>query len=86
MINMFMFCYTGEQLTVQAERVASTSCELEWYRLPDKKARGIVLVIIMSNMPTKITAGKIMDLSFKTYGDVVKTAVTYFNMLLKVAN
>ncbi|KAL0117096.1 hypothetical protein PUN28_010140 [Cardiocondyla obscurior] len=70
MINMFMFCYTGEQLTVQAERVASTSCELEWYRLPDKKARGIVLVIIMSNMPTKITAGKIMDLSFKTYGDV----------------
>ncbi|XP_018406426.1 PREDICTED: odorant receptor 13a-like [Cyphomyrmex costatus] len=85
MINMFMFCYTGEQLTVQAERVASTSCELEWYRLPDKKARGIVLVIIMSNMPTKITAGKIMDLSFRTYGDVVKTAVTYFNMLLNVA-
>ncbi|XP_036146800.1 odorant receptor 13a [Monomorium pharaonis] len=85
MINMFMFCYTGEQLSVQAERVASTSCELEWYRLPDKKARGIVLVIIMSNMPTKVTAGKIMDLSFKTYGDVVKTAVTYFNMLLNVA-
>ncbi|XP_011684692.1 PREDICTED: odorant receptor 13a-like [Wasmannia auropunctata] len=86
MINMFMFCYTGEQLTVEAERVASTSCELEWYRLPDKKARAIVLVIIMSNMPTKITAGKIMDLSFKTYGDVVKTAVTYFNMLVKVAD
>ncbi|XP_012230129.1 odorant receptor 4-like [Linepithema humile] len=86
MINMFMFCYTGEQLTAQAERVASTSCELEWYRLPDKKARGIVLVMIMSNMPTKITAGKIMDLSFKTYGDVVKTAVTYFNMLLNVTD
>ncbi|KAL6259120.1 hypothetical protein P5V15_009042 [Pogonomyrmex californicus] len=86
MINMFMFCYTGEQLSVQAERVASASCELEWYRLPDKKARGIVLVIIMSNLPTKVTAGKIMELSFKTYGDVVKTAVTYFNMLLNVAD
>jgi len=43
---------------------------LEWYRLPHKEARGIVLVIIMSNLPTKITAGKIMDLSFKTYGYV----------------
>ncbi|XP_039304877.1 odorant receptor 33a-like isoform X2 [Solenopsis invicta] len=84
MINMFMFCYTGEQLTVQAEKVARTSCVLEWYRLPKKEARGIVLIIIMSNMPMKITAGRIMDLSFKTYGDVVKTAVTYFNMLLKV--
>ncbi|XP_012230128.1 odorant receptor 4-like isoform X2 [Linepithema humile] len=86
LINMFLFCYTGEQLTVQAEKVAITSCELEWYRLPDKKARGIVLVIIMSNLPTKITAGKIMDLSFKTYGDVVKTAVTYFNMLRNVVD
>ncbi|KAL0117088.1 hypothetical protein PUN28_010138 [Cardiocondyla obscurior] len=70
MINMFLFCYTGEQLTVEAEKVARTSCTLEWYRLPDKEARGIVLVVIMSNMPIKITAGKIMDLSFKTYGDV----------------
>lgn len=50
--------------------MANTSCELEWYRLPDRKARGIVLVMIMSNMPTKITAGKVMDLSFKTFGDV----------------
>ncbi|CAL1689179.1 unnamed protein product [Lasius platythorax] len=81
MVNMFMFCYTGEQLTAQAEKVASASCELEWYRLPNKKARGIVLVMIISNLPIKITAGKMMDLSFKTYGDVVKTAVTYFNML-----
>ncbi|XP_018364317.1 PREDICTED: odorant receptor 13a-like [Trachymyrmex cornetzi] len=86
MINVFMFCYTGEQLTVQAEEVARKSCVLEWYRLPNKDARGLVLVIIMSNLPSKITAGKIVDLSFKTYGDVIKTAVTYFNMLLKMTN
>ncbi|XP_011684693.1 PREDICTED: uncharacterized protein LOC105448031 [Wasmannia auropunctata] len=86
MLNMFMFCYTGEQLTVQAEKVARTSCVLEWYRLPDKKARAIVLVIIMSNLPIKITAGNIVELSLKTYGDIVKTAVTYFNMLLKVTD
>ncbi|XP_032689600.1 odorant receptor 4-like [Odontomachus brunneus] len=84
-INVFMFCYTGEQLTTQAEKVASTSCELEWYRLPDKRARGIVLVMIMSNLPTKLTAGKVMDLSIKTFGDVVKTSMTYFNMLRNVA-
>ncbi|XP_025987696.2 odorant receptor 22c isoform X2 [Solenopsis invicta] len=86
LINMFIFCYTGEQLTVQAEKVARTSCMLEWYHLPNKEARGIVLVVIMSNLPLKITAGKFMDLSLKTYGDVVKTAVMYFNMLVKVTD
>ncbi|XP_011684381.1 PREDICTED: odorant receptor 4-like [Wasmannia auropunctata] len=84
MVDMFMFCYTGEQLSVQAEKVARMSCVLEWYRLLDKKARAIVLVVIISNLPTKVTAGKIVDLSLKTYGDIIKTAVTYFNMLLKL--
>ncbi|XP_032689609.1 odorant receptor 13a-like [Odontomachus brunneus] len=85
-VNTFLFCYTGEQLITQTEKVAITSCELEWYRLPDKKARGIVLVMIMSNMPMQITAGKIFVLSFKTFGDILKTAVTYFNMLRTVTN
>ncbi|XP_011148326.1 odorant receptor 22c-like isoform X1 [Harpegnathos saltator] len=75
-INMLMFCYTGEQLITQAEKVAVTSCELEWYRLPDNKARGIILVMIASNMPTKITAGKLFDLSFRTFGDAEKLAIT----------
>ncbi|XP_011058397.1 PREDICTED: odorant receptor 22c-like [Acromyrmex echinatior] len=66
--HMFLFCYTGEQLTGQAEKVAIASCELEWYRLPDKKARSVVLLIIMSNAPTKIS-GKFIDLSLKTFGD-----------------
>ncbi|XP_012063258.1 PREDICTED: odorant receptor 13a-like [Atta cephalotes] len=83
-IHMFLFCYTGEQLTGQAEKVAITSCMLEWYRLPDRKARSVVLLIIMSNMPTKISAGQFIDLSLKTFGNVMKTAGTYFNMLRSV--
>ncbi|XP_032689599.1 odorant receptor 13a-like [Odontomachus brunneus] len=86
MIIVFMFCYTGEQLISQAEKVASTSCELEWYRFPDKKVRGIVLVMIVSNLPIKLTAGKIIDLSFKTFANVVKTSMTYFNMLRNVTD
>ncbi|CAL1689186.1 unnamed protein product [Lasius platythorax] len=83
-IHVFMFCYTGEQLTVQAEQVATTSCELEWYRLPDRKARSVVLLMIMSNTPTKISAGKLIDLSLKTFGHVMKTAGAYFNMLRSI--
>ncbi|XP_011684699.1 PREDICTED: odorant receptor 4-like [Wasmannia auropunctata] len=70
-LHIFLFCYTGEQLTTQAEKVATTSCELEWYRLPNRKARSVVLLIIMSNAPTKIS-GKFADLSLKTFGDVSK--------------
>ncbi|XP_025159030.1 odorant receptor 4-like isoform X2 [Harpegnathos saltator] len=83
-IHIFLFCYTGEQLNDQAEKVAIESRELEWYNLPEKKMRSIVLLMIMSNYPPKISAGKIMVLSLKTFGDVIKTSGAYFNMLRNV--
>ncbi|XP_071558339.1 odorant receptor 4-like [Temnothorax nylanderi] len=83
-IHIFLFCYTGEQLSSQAEKVAIASCELEWYRLPDRNVRSVVLLMIVSNAPTKISAGKFMDLSLRTFGAVMKTAGAYFNMLRSV--
>lgn len=43
---------------------------LEWYRLPTKRTRDMVLIIIVSHIPLKITAGKFIVLSLKTFGDV----------------
>ncbi|XP_012230123.2 odorant receptor 4-like isoform X2 [Linepithema humile] len=82
--NIFIFCFIGEQLSLEAEKLSLTVCTLAWYRLPDAKARALTLVIAMSNIPTKLRAGKFIDLSIRTFGDVVKTAVTYFNLIRKV--
>lgn len=46
------------------------SITLNWYRFPMKKARSLILIIIMSNYPIKLTAGKIVDISFATFTDV----------------
>ncbi|XP_077269742.1 odorant receptor 4-like isoform X1 [Temnothorax americanus] len=82
--NIYIFCFIGEQLSVEGERLALTVCTLDWYRLPNAKTRSLVLVIAMSIVPTKIKAGKFFDLTNKTFGDVVKTAVTYMNFIRKV--
>ncbi|XP_071558438.1 odorant receptor 4-like [Temnothorax nylanderi] len=82
--NIFIFCFIGEQLSSKGEKVALTACTLEWYRLPDTKARSLILIMVMSNSPTKLRGGKFIDLSFRTFGNVVKTAVTYLNLLRSV--
>ncbi|XP_071641214.1 odorant receptor 4-like [Temnothorax longispinosus] len=82
--NIYIFCFIGEQLSVERERLALTVCTLDWYRFPNAKARSLVLVIAMSIVPTKIKAGKFFDLTIRTFGDVVKTAVTYMNFIRKV--
>ncbi|XP_067214207.1 odorant receptor 43a-like isoform X3 [Linepithema humile] len=92
MVNTITICLMVYFMTMDwqnrsigvADIVATESCELEWYRLPDKKARNVVLLMLMSTAPTKISVGNVVDLSFETFGNVVKTAGAYFNMLRNV--
>ncbi|XP_067214159.1 odorant receptor 4-like [Linepithema humile] len=80
-INIFILCYMGEYITTQAEEICWTSCTLDWYRLPINTARDMILVIVASNVSPRLTAGKFMELSFRTFGDVIKSAVIYLNIL-----
>ncbi|KAF7381373.1 hypothetical protein HZH66_013767 [Vespula vulgaris] len=79
--HIFMFCFVGEQLTLQAEKVALTSCVLDWYRLPNNKAKSVILIMAISHCPMRITAGNVIELSLQTFGQVIKTAAAYCNIL-----
>ncbi|XP_067204357.1 uncharacterized protein, partial [Linepithema humile] len=76
--NIFMFCYIGEQLTEQvlifqlliAEKIGHPSYKIEWYHLREKIALDLTLMISMSHHPIKITAGKLINLSFSSFGNV----------------
>jgi len=43
---------------------------IRWYQLPAKSIRSLVLVIAMSSHPIKISAGRMIDLSLATFGNV----------------
>ncbi|XP_011707127.1 PREDICTED: odorant receptor 22c-like, partial [Wasmannia auropunctata] len=66
--NIFILCFIGELLTDQSTKMYITFCTLDWYRIPHRTARGLVLIIAMSSIPVKITAGKFMDLSLNSFG------------------
>ncbi|XP_053973307.1 odorant receptor 82a-like [Hylaeus volcanicus] len=83
--NIFIFCYIGERITDQCTKVGKRAYMTNWYCLPHKTAAGLILLISRSSMVTKITAGKLVNISLATFGDVFKTSFTYFNMLRTVA-
>lgn len=41
-----------------------------WYQLPHKTVRDLILIILRSSIVIKITAGKIFHMSIPTFGDV----------------
>ncbi|XP_076620383.1 uncharacterized protein LOC143341380 [Colletes latitarsis] len=81
LFNIFIFCYIGELVAELCKQVGEMSYMVEWYRLKGNRKLSVVLIIAMSNLSTKLTAGNMVSLSLSTFSDVVKTSVTFLNML-----
>lgn len=45
---------------------------IDWYRLQGRKSHALLLIIAMSSSSIKLTAGKFVELSISSFGDVSK--------------
>ncbi|XP_076675877.1 uncharacterized protein LOC143373009 [Andrena cerasifolii] len=79
--NVFTICYIGEILTEQCKKVGEVVYMTNWYYLPDKAVLDLLLIIARSSVVIKMTAGKLIHMSVYTFGDVMKTAFAYLNLL-----
>ncbi|KAG5319437.1 OR13A protein, partial [Pseudoatta argentina] len=79
--NIFIFCYIGEILSEQCGQVGEIAYMTNWYLLPGNTALDLVLIILRSSIVVKITAGKMIELSLSTFGNVIKSALAYLNIL-----
>nr|XP_034170983.1 uncharacterized protein LOC117600096 [Osmia lignaria] len=67
----------------QCNKVGETVYMSNWYYLPKKDVLELMFIISRSFVETKLTAGKIIHISFYTFAGVMKTAFAYLNILLQ---
>ncbi|XP_025075329.1 odorant receptor 13a-like [Pogonomyrmex barbatus] len=81
--SLFTNCYVGQLLTDESIKVGSMTSAINWHCLPHKKARNLIPIIAISNIPAKISAGKMIEMSLPTFSNIIKTSMAYFNLLRK---
>ncbi|XP_063993516.1 odorant receptor 85b-like isoform X2 [Diachasmimorpha longicaudata] len=79
--NIFVFCHIGELLKEQWSDAGEAAYLVEWYRLSPKIATAMVLIIATAQVPKKITAGGVMELTYASFTSVMKSSVVYLNIL-----
>ncbi|KOC59819.1 Spatacsin [Habropoda laboriosa] len=60
-----------EYYCITSSSVGLSCFMISWYHLPTKTIHGLILIIAMSSNPAKISAGKVVDLSLSTFGNVI---------------
>ncbi|XP_043519507.1 odorant receptor 13a-like [Frieseomelitta varia] len=87
MVQLYLYCYVGEKLTLESTDVANTAYNCEWYSLPSKDARLLIIIMCRARaLPLKLTAGKFCWFTVLLYSQVLKTTMSYISVLYATKN
>ncbi|CAD6228771.1 GSCOCT00014088001.2-RA-CDS [Cotesia congregata] len=84
LVHLFFDCYMSQRLTDMSSHIHDCITRAKWYEISTKSRKLLILMTLRSQVPCKLTAAKIMDLSIESFGVCVKTAGSYFTMLMSM--
>ncbi|XP_072757062.1 odorant receptor 10-like [Anoplolepis gracilipes] len=81
-VHMCVYCVVGEILIAKAEGVYHAVYNYTWYLLKPNEARNLLMIMIRSEKPVLITAGKIFPMTLSMFCNLIKTSAGYISVLL----
>ncbi|KYN15096.1 Putative odorant receptor 13a, partial [Trachymyrmex cornetzi] len=73
LVHLYIYCYVGEMLLVQSTEIGLSAYESNWFNVPGKEARNLLLIIHRSTVPLCLTAGKFSTFSLQMFKPYKRT-------------
>ena len=81
LLQLFAYSYVGEYLKRQMEAVGNSVYFCSWYDIPKCVAKDIIYVIMRTQDPVFLKAGKFFVVNMETYMSIIKTSMSYLSVL-----
>ncbi|XP_018301852.1 odorant receptor 22c-like [Mycetomoellerius zeteki] len=81
MVEAFIICFAGEHLSLKGKLIANATYEMLWYDMPVNTEKILMFIIMRSQKRLTITAGKMIDMSFETFANIMKASASYISVL-----
>ncbi|XP_012230552.1 odorant receptor 13a-like [Linepithema humile] len=81
LFQLLLFCIPGDALINESSMISRVVYTIAWYELPAWFKTEICLLMLRSQKPSKITAGKFYVMHLENFNAVLSTAVSYFMLL-----
>ncbi|XP_015517776.2 uncharacterized protein LOC107222784 [Neodiprion lecontei] len=85
LVDLYGYCFVGEFLIIESERVSGAVYHCGWYELPPSQARDLILVMARAQKPLHLTVGKFFVFSSANFAEIVKTSMAYLSLLRALA-
>ncbi|GAB0090750.1 hypothetical protein DMENIID0001_055070 [Sergentomyia squamirostris] len=84
--QLFLICFFGQILRNRTEAIGEALYLTKWYQMPLKEQKALLIIMAPAQQAVGLEAGGIMDLSFRTFGRVMRAAVSYGAILYTILN
>ncbi|XP_020296083.1 odorant receptor 22c-like [Pseudomyrmex gracilis] len=81
LVQLFLYCFAGQTLELQSERIAYAIYESSWYDFDTNIMKVMPLIMLRAAIPHRLTAGKFLAMNFTSFKDLLKASASYLSVL-----
>ncbi|EZA48273.1 hypothetical protein X777_14073 [Ooceraea biroi] len=81
LVHLFLQFWQAQYLLDCSTIPYESICRVNWYYTSERCRKILLLIMIRTILPCRITAGKLVTLSIESFGVVLKTSISYFMVL-----
>nr|ARO76427.1 odorant receptor 21 [Conogethes punctiferalis] len=79
--ELFLYCYYGNEVTVESDRVVESIYSMEWLHAPLRFKKSLVLMMERAKRPLRPAAGRVIPLSLDTFVTILKSSYSFYAVL-----
>lgn len=84
LLNLFLYCFFGKFATHSFEKMIRCLYEFSWMNLSTDLQKYVIIMIINAQRPIFYHGFRIVTLNLETFTKVMKTAFTYYLVIIKI--
>lgn len=81
MVQLFLYSFAGENLSSRIMKLSFAIYQISWYNLPKKLSQDLYFILMITEKPFTLTAGKMFPMNMKTFSSILKATFSFFSLL-----
>ncbi|XP_063993547.1 odorant receptor 94b-like isoform X2 [Diachasmimorpha longicaudata] len=86
LFDIFLPCYYGHKVTTASFRLSEGVYNMDWSALKIPTKKSLALIMRRCLKPLRFTSGYVVELSLDSFGGLIKTSYSIFNLLKQQNN
>ncbi|KAL0818073.1 hypothetical protein ABMA28_008609 [Loxostege sticticalis] len=84
MLDTFVYCFYGNQIIIQADRVSTAAYQSAWHTMGVRPRRLLLNILLANRRPVAVRAGYFLPMDLHTFLVIIKTSFSYYTLLVNV--